>query len=166
MPVALDAALYPTPFGPLAVFVAPESGAVVRASFRALPDAVRALPPSSAHRGWVEQPDPRVATALEAWADGDGALLTSVPVYQHGAPFTSEVWEAVRAIPTGATATYGEVAADLGRPLASRAVGTACARNLTTPFTPCHRVVSSTGLGGFGSSKDLKARMIALEARP
>ncbi|MCR6711984.1 MAG: MGMT family protein [Demequina sp.] len=52
-----------------------------------------------------------------------------------------------------------------GRPRAARAVGTACARNLTTPFTPCHRVVSANGIGGFGGATELKRRMIELEQR-
>jgi len=165
MPAVLGAARYPTPFGPLSVFVAHGSGAVVRSSFRSLPDAARDLPRAESGRGWVEEEDPRVAEALEAWADGDGSLLTRVPVEQAGAPFTVEVWDAVREIPSGDTVTYGELAVDLGRPRAARAVGTACARNLTTPFTPCHRVVGANGIGGFGSSEDLKARMIRLEAR-
>ena len=159
----LGAAHYSTPFGPLAVLVTPQ-GSVVRSSFRSLPDAVRALPATASHAGWVERHNPVVAEALEAWADGDGSLLTTVPVEQQGAPFSVEVWHAVRQIPSGTTLTYGEVAADLGRPRAARAVGTACARNLTTPFTPCHRVVAAGGIGGFGSSQDLKARMIQLEA--
>jgi len=168
MSSALGAAHYPTPFGPLAVFVTP-GGSVVRSSFRSLPDAVRALPSTSLREGWVEHHDPRVAEALEAWATGDGSLLTSVPVEQPAAGFTAEVWEAVREIPSGTTATYSEIAAELGRPRAARAVGTACARNLTTPFTPCHRVVAAGGIGGFGSQRDgaatdLKARMIKLEA--
>lgn len=159
----LGAAHYSTPFGPLAVFVT-QGGSVVRSSFRSLPDAVQALPPAVSRVGWVERHDAAVAVALEAWADGDGSLLTTVPVEQHGAPFSVEVWDAVRQIPSGATLTYGEVAADLGRPRAARAVGTACARNLTTPFTPCHRVVAAGGIGGFGSSQDLKAGMIRLES--
>ena len=92
-------------------------------------------------------------------------MLTTIPVQQDGSELQQEIWEAVRAIPSGETATYGEVALDVGRPRAARAVGTACARNLTTPFTPCHRVVSAGGIGGFGGATDLKRRMIALEAQ-
>jgi methylated-DNA-[protein]-cysteine S-methyltransferase len=156
----LLAGTYPTPVGDLSVLVDPASGAVVCSHFGPVGDAAREL-----GRAWVIQPDARVAAALEAWAAGDGSALTDIPVFQEGSALQKEIWEAVRAIPSGETATYGDVAADIGRPRAARAVGTACARNLTTPFTPCHRVVSASGIGGFGGATDLKRRMIALEAK-
>ena len=110
-------------------------------------------------------PDARVAAALEAWAAGDGSLLTELPVQQNGTQLQQEIWAAVRAIPSGETATYREIALDVGRPRGARAVGAACSRNLTTPFTPCHRVVAASGLGGFGGGDDIKRRMIELETR-
>jgi len=161
----LLASTYPTPFGDLCVLVDPASGAVVRSTLRPIGEALLALDPATASAGWVERPDARVGAALEAWAAGDGSLLTVVPVRQRGTELQQEIWEAVRAIPTGATATYGEIAQDVGRPRSARAVGAACSRNLTTPFTPCHRVVAAGGLGGFGGSDDLKRRMIELEVR-
>ena len=160
MPSPLHAGIYPTPVGELAVVVDPASGAVVASHFGEISHIAREL-----GRPWVEMPDARVAAALESWAAGDGSLLTTIPVQQAGSELQQEIWEAVRAIPSGETATYGEVALDIGRPRAARAVGTACARNMTTPFTPCHRVVSAGGIGGFGGATDLKRRMIALEAQ-
>ena len=161
----LLAGAYPTPFGDLFVLVEPASGAIVRSSLRPISEALLTLDPALASAGWVERPDARVRAALEAWAVGDGSLLTEVPVLQSGTELQQEIWEAVRAIPSGETATYGEIALDVGRPRGARAVGAACSRNLTTPFTPCHRVVAAHGLGGFGGSDDLKRRMIQLEAR-
>jgi len=64
--------------------------------------------------------------------------------------FQRDVWDALGEIPYGEVRTYGEVARNVGRPLASRAVGNA---NHVNPFpilVPCHRVVSSTGIGGYG----------------
>jgi len=159
MPSPLYAASYPTPVGDVAVLVDPASGAVVCAHVGTVAQAARLL-----GAGWVDRPDARVAAALAAWREGDGSGLTEIPVYQAGTALQQDIWRAVRAIPSGETATYGEIALEVGRPRAARAVGTACARNLTTPFTPCHRVVSATGLGGFGGDADLKRRMIALEA--
>lgn len=160
MPSPLLAGTYPTPVGELAVLVDPASGAVVASHFGEIAHAARDL-----GRAWVDMPDARVAKALAAWSAGDGSLLTTVPVTQEGTDLQHEIWEAVRAVPTGHTATYGEIALDIGRPRAARAVGTACARSLTTPFTPCHRIVSASGIGGFGGATDLKRRMLELEAK-
>ena len=60
--------------------------------------------------------------------------------------------------------TYGELAAIAGRPRAARAAGTFCARNKLGVFVPCHRVVSSDGIGTFGElGVGYKRRMLALE---
>ena len=152
------AGAYPTPVGDLAVLTEEDTGAVVLSHFGTIAQAARFLGSS-----WRERPDAVVGAALEAWSEGDGSLLTEVPVLQSGSELQLAIWDAVRAIPSGATATYGEIALEVGRPRAARAVGTACARNLTTPFTPCHRVVSASGIGGFGGAVELKRRMLALE---
>ena len=70
------------------------------------------------------------------------------------------------AIPFGETRSYGEVAAAIGRPKASRAVGQAEKRNQVPLVIPCHRVIGSDGsMTGYGGSEntDLKARLIAFE---
>lgn len=164
---ALTLGAYETPFGDLAVVTSPD-GAVRFATFRG-PRAALADLPRHVRGGAgevVEGEQPAVARAIDAWLDGDGSLLTEVPVAQEGSPYFAQVWEAVRTIPTGETASYVEVAQMTGRPRAMRAVGTACARNLTTPFTPCHRVIRSGGIvGTFGPGPDIKGAMLALEAR-
>jgi methylated-DNA-[protein]-cysteine S-methyltransferase len=79
--------------------------------------------------------------------------------------FRLEVLGALAAIPYGATRTYAEVAGTVGRPAASRAVGTACARNPIPLVIPCHRVVRTGGaLGGYAGGLDLKRRLLDLEA--
>jgi len=78
--------------------------------------------------------------------------------------FSEKVWQAVRRIPRGRVATYGSVAAALGRPGACRAVGQALKRNPNAPAVPCHRVVRSDGrLGGF-RGKDTASRKAVLLA--
>lgn len=79
--------------------------------------------------------------------------------------FHRRVWKAMRAIPFGETATYAEVARDAGSPLAFRACGQACGANRIIVFIPCHRVVSSTGLGGFGCGLEWKKHFLAMEKR-
>ena len=67
-----------------------------------------------------------------------------------GTPFQRAIWRATRAIPPGSTVTYGRLATEIGRVGAARAVGQAMRRNPQPIITPCHRVVASNGLGGFG----------------
>lgn len=69
-----------------------------------------------------------------------------LPVDVQGTAFQSRVWRALREIPLGTTASYGEVAERLGQPTASRAVASACANNRVALLIPCHRVQSPNGL--------------------
>jgi len=72
----------------------------------------------------------------------------------------------MRQIPPGQTWSYAELAAKAGRPDASRAAGSACARNLVAPFVPCHRVVRSDGtLGGYYYGLPVKEWLLAHEGR-
>lgn len=81
-----------------------------------------------------------------------------------GTPFERAVWQALRGIPYGATRTYGEVAAEVGRPGAARAVGMACHRNPVAVVVPCHRVVGRGGaLVGYGGGLEVKAFLLELE---
>jgi AraC family transcriptional regulator of adaptative response/methylated-DNA-[protein]-cysteine methyltransferase len=73
-----------------------------------------------------------------------------IPLDLRGTPFQRAVWTALRDIPRGATATYTEIAARVGRPSAVRAVAQACAANAHAVLVPCHRVVRSDGtLSGY-----------------
>ncbi|MEI8235430.1 MAG: MGMT family protein [Verrucomicrobiota bacterium] len=78
--------------------------------------------------------------------------------------FRRRVWEAIRRIPFGQTATYQELAAQIGHPGAARAVGGACAANRLLLAVPCHRVVGRRGLGGFARGLEWKRELLALEA--
>ncbi|HEX6323847.1 MAG TPA: MGMT family protein [Vicinamibacterales bacterium] len=78
-------------------------------------------------------------------------------------PFARRVIAAVRRIPHGRVATYGDIAAAAGRPRAHRAVGTLL-RTLQDPSLPAHRVIAAGGrLGGFGGDPDLKAQRLRSE---
>ncbi len=77
--------------------------------------------------------------------------------------FRHSVWRAIDDIPFGHTRTYGEVAAAIGHPLAFRAVGTANGNNPWPIITPCHRVVASSGLGGYGGGVAVKRFLLELE---
>ncbi len=80
--------------------------------------------------------------------------------------FQRRVWEALRAIPFGATRTYSEVANSLGRPTATRAVARACATNPASIVVPCHRVIRTDGsLGGYRWGLHRKQLLLEQELR-
>ncbi len=90
----------------------------------------------------------------------------SLPLAPRGTGFQREVWEALRRIPYGETASYKEIAEAVGRPRAFRAVGMANNRNPIPVIIPCHRVIGSDGgLVGYGGGLDLKRRLLDLEKR-
>ncbi len=81
-----------------------------------------------------------------------------------GTPFQQRVWQALRAIPYGATRSYSEQAAAIGKPKAARAVGLANGRNPISIIVPCHRVIGANGaLTGFGGGIEVKRRLLELE---
>ena len=86
------------------------------------------------------------------------------PIRMVGTPFQQRVWHALRQIPYGTTRTYGEVAAEIGNPRASRAIGMACNKNPLLLIVPCHRVIGVNGkLTGFAYGTDAKQRLLELE---
>jgi len=100
------------------------------------------------------------------------AHLGGAPTSYHDVPldlswcteFQRELTQALRVVPWGEVVSYGELAALAGRPGAARAAGTFCAQNRLALIVPCHRVVSSDGIGGYGTSGvRLKRRLLALE---
>lgn len=76
----------------------------------------------------------------------------SAPFVVKGTPFQRRVWQAIAAIPTGHTLSYGELAAKVGS--GPRAVANVCGANQVPLFIPCHRVVAKNGLGGFMQRKE------------
>ncbi|MBL9187122.1 MAG: methylated-DNA--[protein]-cysteine S-methyltransferase [Opitutaceae bacterium] len=91
----------------------------------------------------------------------------TVPLAASGTPFQHSVWAALRAIPPGETRTYGELAREIGKPDAARAVGRANATNPICVIVPCHRVIGSDGsLTGFAFGEDIKQRLLELERTP
>lgn len=87
-----------------------------------------------------------------------------LPLDLHGTPFQIEVWQALLKIDCGALMTYGQLAQQLGRPQASRAVGAAVGLNPISVIVPCHRVVGSQGnLTGYAGGLNRKASLLQRE---
>jgi methylated-DNA-[protein]-cysteine S-methyltransferase len=168
----------PSPWGP--VRIAATARGVAAAELLSSPEGFaagldrRGLVPDAAGAGGraaehARESAERVALALE----GEDVGLEALPIDIEDRPeWDRLVLGAVRAIPRGQTAGYGDVARRIGRAGAARAVGGAVGRNPVGLLVPCHRVIAGDGtLGGYGAAAwggreaalDLKARLLALE---
>ncbi len=97
----------------------------------------------------------------------ENGTMPDLPLDLRGTIFRQRVWAALRDIPSGATTTYAELAARLGSPGASRAVGSACAANPLAVIVPCHRVVRRSGdLAGYRWGLARKRALLDREAVP
>ena len=138
-----------------------DDGAMRRSLARRFPGADEADPP-----GFVRSAAAAVARALA----GERDELAAIGVGFDGASeFDRRVWEATRAIPRGEVRSYGEVASAVGAPRAAQAVGLALGRNPVPILVPCHRVLASSGSGGFsapgGAATKFRLLEIELAAR-
>jgi O-6-methylguanine DNA methyltransferase len=103
------------------------------------------------------------ATQLQEYFSGTLREF-SVALDLRGTDFQKECWRALLRIPYGATRTYADIAREVGRPAAFRAVGMANHSNPVPIVVPCHRVVASNGsLCGYGGGLDVKDKLLRLE---
>jgi methylated-DNA-[protein]-cysteine S-methyltransferase len=161
--------LFDTAIGPCAIAwsddgvvssALPEADAVAQRArmSKRYPDAIEGEPPR------------KIASAIDgirAMFAGAKCDLSGIDLDMRGVPpFNRRVFEIARAIPHGATLTYGDIALRLGDPSLSRAVGRALGENPFPPIVPCHRIVSADGkMHGFSAAGGvaLKLRMLQLE---
>jgi AraC family transcriptional regulator of adaptative response/methylated-DNA-[protein]-cysteine methyltransferase len=115
-----------------------------------------AIEPGGEHLApWVE--------ALLGYLRGESERL-AVPLDVRGSQFQRRVWDAIAAIPYGATRSYAAIATVIGQPRAARAVARACGANPVPLVVPCHRVVESRGgLGGYRYGVARKRALLAAE---
>lgn len=122
------------------------------------------------HPGEIDAPehpaDPlfrQVEAGLRAYFGGQ-ELPSDLPLHPQGTPFQRAVWQALLQIPPGESRSYGELAAQLGRPGSARAVGAAVGRNPVSILIPCHRVLGADGsLTGYAGGLERKKALLALE---
>jgi methylated-DNA-[protein]-cysteine S-methyltransferase len=140
----------------------PEAAGAERARLlQRFPGAIEAEPPAAVRA---------VIESIVGLLSGQSPDLGSVELDMRDLPeFDRRVYEITRAIPRGATRSYGEVAAELGDPGAARAVGQALGRNPFPIIVPCHRVLAAAGRpGGFSAHGGVatKLRLLAIEGAP
>jgi methylated-DNA-[protein]-cysteine S-methyltransferase len=126
-------------------------------------DAPRPISPSP---GWHREDEPFATAAMQLSEYFAGVRREfDLPLALHGNEFELRVWAALREIPYGETASYGEIARTIGAPTAARAVGLANGRNPIALIVPCHRVIGADGsLTGYGGGLPRKRYLLDLEA--
>ncbi|MBC7393384.1 MAG: methylated-DNA--[protein]-cysteine S-methyltransferase [Variovorax sp.] len=104
------------------------------------------------------------AAQLRDYFDGKRQRFDLPLDLSHGTAFQQSVWQALLAIPSGATTSYGALSAGVGKPAAVRAVGAAVGRNPISVIVPCHRVVGKDGsLTGYAGGLERKTALLELE---
>ncbi|KUG19647.1 MAG: MGMT family protein [Methanomicrobiaceae archaeon] len=112
-------------------------------------------------REGIDGPVPDVIRQYCAGKPVDPVSLRSIATA--GDTVSAAIYRAVRSVPYGETATYGEIALRVGT--SPRAVGGAMARNPTPLVVPCHRIVAQGGIGGFSPAVEIKEALLRMEAR-
>ncbi|NLL37248.1 MAG: methylated-DNA--[protein]-cysteine S-methyltransferase [Fretibacterium sp.] len=153
----LHAHSFNTPIGRLTLIE--EAGALVRLLFEKEGEAAEVLGARFEETAFLRE----ATCQLEEYFERRRRVFT-LPLRFSGTDFQLRVWNALLAIPYGQTRTYGQIAAAIGSPKASRAVGGANHRNRLPIVIPCHRVVAAGGgLGGFGGGLEVKEKLLRLE---
>ncbi|WUH93143.1 methylated-DNA--[protein]-cysteine S-methyltransferase [Streptomyces sp. NBC_00433] len=127
----------------------------------------RHMPPEETFGPRVDTADlpvlARTTEQLTAYFAGETTAF-DIDLSTSGTPFQRRVWAALRDIPYGETVSYGELAAVLGQPTASRAVGLANGKNPISIIVPCHRVVGADGsMTGYGGGLERKRWLLSFE---
>lgn len=155
-----------SPAGPL-VFAVDDEGSLIRASFTG-GDYPRTIGEGLEDEGWILAEDPemtaRARAELQEYAAGERREF-DLALSLYGSGWQRSVWESLVRIPFGQTRTYSQVAEEVGRPGAARAVGRAVATNPVPVVVPCHRVIGADGsLTGFAGGVHLKERLLEHES--
>jgi len=117
----------------------------------------------SASRGTPPKPVADAVQQLREYFSGTRRTFKVKLAPSPATEFQNDVWQALRRIPYGQVRTYGEIADAVDRPRAHRAVGNANHANPWPIVVPCHRVVASEGLGGYGGGDRVKRYLLDLE---
>jgi len=128
----------------------------------------RHLPPTELIQSWREEPTHRVLVAaaeqLSAYFRGARTYFELPLDLSAGTPFQQAVWQTLLQIPAGGSRSYGDLARQINKPAAVRAVGAAVGRNPISIVVPCHRVLGAGGtLTGYAGGLHRKTALLQLE---
>ena len=151
---------FTTPLGDFSVALN-ATGDVIATAFGGLNELRERFNPDELARDPVRAAD--VRREVTEYFAGTRQRFT-VKLAPSGTPFQGKVWTALARIPFGETRSYGQLAAEIGSPAASRAVGRANATNPVCLIVPCHRVVGADGsLTGFAFGEEIKRQLLTHE---
>ncbi|MBW4466167.1 MAG: methylated-DNA--[protein]-cysteine S-methyltransferase [Pegethrix bostrychoides GSE-TBD4-15B] len=112
----------------------------------------------------IYQNSTKISQHIQAYLEGDYHSLDQIPVSTSGTAFQQQVWTALRQIPVGTVMTYGELARQLNKPAAARAVGITNSLNPISIVLPCHRVIGANGtLTGYAGGLERKRWLLQHE---
>jgi len=157
----MQTATVPTPFGP--VTITAQDNYITNLTFSQSVSPSSASPTVNCSLLPVHAPLAHAVAQLNEYLAGTRQTFDLL-LKLTGTAFQRDVWRRCAAIPYGETITYGQLAADIDRPKAVRAVGAALGANPVAVFVPCHRVVGADGsLTGFAGGLDAKKWLLAHE---
>lgn len=154
-----------TPFGPVTVGLTEKGMCWLGFVDADVPDALDELRHDWPAATLIEDAAGTGEAAADAFAWAEGRGSAPLRLHVRGTNFQLKVWEALLTIPPGTTTTYGELAARLNNPKASRAIGRAVGANPISLLIPCHRVIGAAGaLTGYRWGTTRKRAILAMEA--
>ncbi|MEO0947533.1 MAG: methylated-DNA--[protein]-cysteine S-methyltransferase [Cyanobacteria bacterium J06641_5] len=145
------------------VRIAATTQGICKIDFGDSPEALRAGLKAKFPKAELQESNAAFKTVLAYLEDSQRGL--EIPLAPQGTPFQKRVWAALQNIPLGSTASYTEIAGQIGKPTAARAVAQACGANPVAVVIPCHRVVRSDGsLAGYRWGVERKRALLKREA--
>ena len=127
------------------------------------------MPAAESNKGIGRLPAPArnpggLSEAIGQYFAGDLTVIDKIPTKTNGTAFQRQVWQALREIPVGSTASYADIAQRIGSPKAVRAVAQACGANYLAVAIPCHRVLRNDGaLSGYRWGVERKRALLGRE---
>ncbi len=163
-PVTVYCSFYDSPLGRLCLGMTAKGLVALHFPGETHEDLVAALPYRNPRIVHDSGPFAGIKRQLDRYFEGRPVKFTFQADLGWATPFQRDVWRALAQLPPGQLITYGQLAREVGRPRAARAVGQAVGANPLPILIPCHRVIAGDGaLGGFTGGVALKKKLLKIE---